>query len=446
MKYSADEIVEVVNMFLEEDLDIRSVTLSVNTLGLVSDDPDRALTKLGSLRTTAEKFVEAVRNAEERFGVRITTKRLAVSPVQHFLEPFPDRDYALRIAKTLDELAVNTGLDYVSGFSAYADRGISKGARTLLDSLADALNSTSRLSGMVNAGSTLSGLNSDAVRAFIDSIFVMRPEASARTAVMVNVPPDSPFVPSAHHAVGMPEAQVNVAISGPGVIESLLRRNRASSFRELYELVKRAAFKITRLGELIGRYVAEALGVQFGSVDISVAPSPKANDSVAGILEAITGARVGSFGTLTALAIMMDAVKKGGAMATSNVGGLSSAFIPVSEDYVMSLRAKEGSLTLKDLLYMTAVCNSGIDMVGISKAQGKIRAFTMVMDVLTLGVVLEKITGVRAIPLDAPPGSTVDLGGLLGTVVVMDLAGDEAKNLFSLSGFIPSPLKRLDMG
>ncbi len=446
MKYSAEEIVEVLNMFVEEDLDIRSVTLSVNTLPFVSDDPDRSLERISTLKEIADRFVSTVKDAEDKFGVKITTKRLAVSPVQYFLEPVPERGYALRIAKKLDDLALSTGLDYVSGFSAYADRGISRGTRALIEALAEALNTTSRVSGMINAGSTQSGLNSNAVKAFVDSIFEMRPEASSRTAIMVNVPPDSPFVPSAHHAVGMPEMQVNIAISGPGVIESVIRRNKASSFRELHETIKKAAFKITRLGELIGKYVADVMKVQFGSVDLSVAPSPKANDSVAGVLEAITGARVGSFGTLTALAIMMDAVKKGGAMATSNVGGLSSAFIPVSEDYVMTLRAKEGVLTLKDLLYMTAVCNSGIDMVGISKRQGKARAYAMIMDVLTLGMTLGKITGVRAIPLDAEPGTTVDLGGLLGTVVVMDLGGDEPNGLTSFDGFIPSPLKRLEMG
>jgi len=446
MKFDLREIMEVVDMLWREDLDIRSVTLSLNTLFALSDSQERTLEKIRGIRGIASRFVETTREVEERLGVRVVTKRLAVSPVEYFLEPIPTMDFALKLGGELDGVAKASGADYVSGFSAFVERGEGRGARVALENLARVMNSTSRLSGSINAASTVSGLNAEAVRTFTHQLFLMEPHAASRVSIMCNIPPDSPFVPSAHHGRGMPNSMVSVAVSGPGVIASAVRRARPGSFQQLHEVIKVSAFKVTRLGELVGRWVSEELGVPMGVVDISVAPSPKVGDSVAEILEAMGLEKAGANGTVAALALMMDAVKKGGAMASNLVGGLSSTFIPVSEDSIMSLRVKEGTLSLSDLLAMSAVCNSGIDMVGVSRSQGEERVMGLILDVLSMGLVLGKILGVRVIPLDMEPGEEVDMGELLGKLVVAKLKDPDPSRFVSFWGFMPTPLRRLDMG
>ena len=445
MKYTVEEILEVHRMLSEEDLDIRSVTLSINTHGIISDNVEKVIERIRELEPLAKRFSEVVDSVGEKYGIRIVTKRIAISPLQFLLEVLPS-SHALEVAKELDELAIRSKIDYISGYSAFVDRGISRGGNAVLSTLSAVLNSTSRLSGMINAGSTMGGVNIDAIKIFVDQLFEMRPEASARVAIMSNVPPDSPFVPSAHHGLGMPDAMINIAVSGPGVIEGVIRRNKPKTLQELHDLIKRTAFKITRLGELIGRAVSKELGVQFGIVDLSLAPSPKVGDSVAGIIEAMGISKMGGHGSLMALAILIDAVKKGGAMATSSVGGLSGAFIPVSEDYVMSQRALDGSIDFFTLLSLSAVCNTGIDMVGVSKKQGKDKVIGLISDVLALGVVLNKTLGVRVIPVDEEPGKVIDLGGLLGRVVVMKLKDIDVSAFTSLSGYMPSGIKRLEFG
>ncbi|MCG3109830.1 hypothetical protein L3N51_02126 [Metallosphaera sp. J1] len=446
MKYSAEEIAEVINMLTHEDLDIRSVTLSINTLFAVSDVPERTLEKLSLLRPVLSRFSEVVNSVQDKLGVNIVTRRVAVSPVQYFLEPYPDVKYAVKLGGFLDSLATDTGIDYIGGFSAYADRGIGRGTQVMLEGLAETMNSTSRLSGMLNAASTQEGLNVDAVKLFTAQLLKMSPHASSRVAIMANSPQDSPFVPSAHHGRGMPNSSINIAVSGPGVVAGAIRRARPTTFQELYEVIKKASFKVTRLGELVGRMVSEELGVPMGSVDLSLAPSPKVGDSVAEIIEAMGISRVGGHGSLTALAILMDAVKKGGSMATNLVGGLSSAFIPVSEDSIMAMRMREGYLELNDLLAMSAVCNSGIDMVGVPRDEGPEKITALILDVLSLGLMLNKIVGVRVIPVEGKPGEEMDLGGLLGKVVVAKMKDVDSSQFTSRNGFIPTPVKRLELG
>ncbi|MEL9969969.1 MAG: DUF711 family protein [Metallosphaera sp.] len=446
MKYTAEEITEVINMLTHEDLDIRSVTLSVNTLFALSDNPDRAYSKLLSLDGIFSRFSEVVDYVQDKLGVRIVTKRVSVSPVQYFLEAYPDVNHAVKLGGIMDDLALRSGIDYIGGFSGYADRGLSRGTYVLLESFSKTFNSTSRLSGMLNAASTQEGLNIDAVKLFTDQIMNMTPNASARVAIMANSPQDSPFVPSAHHGRGVPNSLINIAVSGPGVITGVIRRAKPSSFQELYELVKKASFKVTRLGELVGRTVSEELGVPMGSVDLSLAPSPTVGDSVAEIIESMGVSKVGSHGSITALALLMDAVKKGGSMATNLVGGLSSAFIPVSEDSIMATRMKQGYLEINDLVAMSVVCNSGIDMVGVSKKEPKDKVTALILDVLSIGLILGKILGVRIIPLDGNPGDEVDLGGILGKVVIAKLKQGEVTDFVSRSGFIPTPIKRLEYG
>ncbi|AWR97474.1 DUF711 family protein [Acidianus sulfidivorans JP7] len=444
MKYSAEEIIEVIRMLSEEDLDIRSVTLSVNTLFALSDNINNVIQRLSNLNNLFSKFSSTVDKIQDKLGIKIVTKRVAVSPIQYFLEI--DKINGIEIAKKLDEMAENNSIDYISGYSAFADRGFTRGSKRVIDTLADALNSTKRITGMINSASTISGINVDAIKDFTEQLFKMTPEASSRVTIMANVPPDSPFVPSAHHGIGMPEAMISVAVSGPGVIESAIRRSNPHTFQDLHDIIKRAAFKITRLGELIGKSVAKELNVNFGSVDLSLAPSPKVKDSVAGIIEAMGIERMGGHGSLMALAILMDAVKKGGSMATSSVGGLSSAFIPVSEDSIMVERAIEGYVDFFTLLALSSVCNSGIDMVGVSKKQGKDKIIGLIMDVLAMGISLNKILGVRVIPVDLEPGNYVDLGGLLGKVVVMKLKDVNVERFTNLEGFVPNTIKRLEMG
>lgn len=443
--FTQDEILEVIKMLTEEDLDIRSVTLSVNTMFAISDNKERSLDKLQQLSNIFKRFNDAVSLVEEKYGIRIVTRRVAMSPIQYFLEPIPNEEYALELAKVLDSIASDNNIDYISGYTAFAEKGLSKGAMVLLNTISKALNSTSRLSGIVNAASTLSGLNMDVIRVYVDRLVEMNPYAASRVAIMVNVPPDSPFIPSAHHGNGMPDIMVNVAVSGPGVIESAIKRSNPKDLRELYEVIKKASFKITRLGELIGKEVAKVMNVDFGSVDLSIAPSPKVMDSVARVLEAMGLEKVGAHGTITALAILTDAMKKGGSMATSSVGGLSGAFIPVSEDAEMTDSALKGYISFETLLAMSAICNTGIDMVGINKDEDRTIIAGLISDVLAMGMVLNKILGVRLIPVNAPPGSYIDLGGLLGKVAVIPLK--RLKNtLTSMKGFIPNPVKRLEFG
>ncbi|MGC9105070.1 MAG: PFL family protein [Thermoprotei archaeon] len=445
MRYTAEEILDVFRMLREEDLDIRSVTLSVNTAWAISDRLERALEKLEGLRDLLERFSTVVDEVADKYGVKVVTKRVAVTPVQFFLEPL-GREAGVEIARLLDSLAKGAGIDYISGYSAFVDRGFTRGSRAVIDTLAKAMESTERVTGMINAASTFTGLNFDAVKLFADQLFEMSPKSSSRVAIMSNVPPDSPFVPSAIHGLGMPEASINVAVSGPGVIKGALERSKPRTLQEAHEVIKKAAFKVTRLGELVGRKVAERLEVSFGAVDLSLAPSPNVGDSVAEIIEAMGVSKVGGHGSLTALAVLMDAVKKGGAMATSHVGGLSGAFVPVSEDSVMAQRALEGHVGFYQLLAFSAVCNTGIDMVGVSKSQGKDKVIALISDVLSLGITLNKTLGVRLIPVDSPPGTYVDLGGLLGRVAVVKLEDVDVSKFASLGGFFPTTVKRLEIG
>jgi uncharacterized protein (UPF0210 family) len=445
MRYSAEEIVEVYRMLREEELDIRSVTLSVNTLFALTGNLESTIKRLETLNQTLEKFTYAVDEVSGKYGIRVVTKRVAVSPIQFFLESLAEEE-GIEIAKFLDKLAEIYKIDYISGYSAFADRGFTKGALKTLKTFAKALNNTHRLTGMINAASTIAGMNMEAIKLYVNEIFNMPPTSSSRATIMANVPPDSPFVPSAHHGLGMPEATINIAVSGPGVIESAIRRSNPKALQELHDVIKRAAFKVTRLGELIGKSVAEKMGINFTTVDLSLAPSPTVGDSVAGIIEAMGIEKMGGHGSLAALAILMDAVKKGGAMATSAVGGLSSTFIPVSEDSVMIERALEGHIDFYTLIALSAVCNSGIDMVGVSKSQGMDKVIGLISDVLALGITLNKILGARIIPVDSPPGSYVDLGGLLGKVVVMKLKDVDVSGFTSHTGYVPSTIKRLELG
>lgn len=448
MRFSPEEIGEVLEMVLFRELDIRAVTLSVNTLpaarGKLSDTLE-ALNQL--LEPYLKRFKPAVEKVAARLGVRIVTTRLAVSPVSMLLEPLNDVEAGVEIAQFLETTAVKFGVDMVGGYSAFVHAGFSRGDRALAESLPAALNSTSRVAGFLNVASTYTGIHLDAVRKAAVVVMKMEPHAAARFAATANLPEDVPFMPGAYHGVGLPDAVINVAVSGPGVIEAVVRNLGEVDVRTLHDAIKRAAFKITRLGELVGREVARELGVPLGSVDLSVAPSPKIGDSVAGILEAMGLPRVGAPGTIFALAMFVDAVKKGGVMATSTIGGLSGAFIPVSEDAIMSKAAAEGAVGFDALKAMAAVCNTGIDMAGIPGDTPVDLVAAVIADVMALAIHLDKPLGVRLVPIPGGrPGDVYDLGGLYGKVAVMDLAKYNSIALMSRSGTVPPGVERLKKG
>lgn len=446
--FSPEEIGEVLEMILFRELDIRAVTLSVNTLPAIRGDLSSTLSALRDLlKPYLERFRPAVDKIAAKLGVKIVTARLAVSPISIMLEPLGRPEDAVEIAKALDELAESYGVDMVGGFSAFVHAGISRGDKALLEALPDALNSTRRLGGFVNAASTSTGINMDAVFRAAEAVLSMRPEAAARFAVTANVPEDVPFMPAAHHGLGLPDAVINVAVSGPGVIEAVVRSLKDADLRTLHDAIKRAAFKVTRLGELVGREVAKELGIPFGAVDLSVAPTPKVGDSVAGILEAMGLPRAGSPGSVLALYLFVDAVKKGGAMATSTIGGLSGAFIPVSEDALMAKAAEEGVLTLDALKAMSAVCNTGIDMAGIPGDAPPDVVAALIADVMALATALDKPLGVRLVPIPGgKPGDVYELGGLYGKVVVMDVGRFKEIPLAKRRGVVPPSVWRLRAG
>ncbi|HII47874.1 PFL family protein [Pyrobaculum aerophilum] len=448
MRFDPKEIGEILEMLLFRELDIRAVTLSVNTLPAIRhrvSDTISALEEL--LEPYLKKLRPAVEKVASRLGVRIVTVRLAVSPVSIMLEPIGDAKSAVELAYFLDDLAGKYGVDMVGGFSAFVHAGVSRGDRALMEGLAEALNGTSRLAGFLNVASTMTGINLDAVRKSADIILSLKPHAAARFAVTANLPEDVPFMPGAYHGLGLPDAVINIAVSGPGVVEAVVRNLPEADARTLHDAIKRAAFKITRLGELVGREVSKELGVPFGAVDLSVAPSPKVGDSVAAILEAMGLPRVGSPGSVFALALFVDAVKKGGAMAVSNIGGLSGAFIPVSEDAVMAQAAAEGAVTLDTLKAMAAVCNTGLDMIGIPGDASADVVAAIIADVMALAVYLDKPLGVRLVPVPGgKPGDYYDLGGLYGKVAVMEISRYSKIPLMSRGGTAPPGVERLKKG
>lgn len=458
--FSPEEIGEVVEMLLFQDLDIRSVTLGLNVQDCTSNNKDFTVRCLESkIRRHARKLREAVDKVSNKFGVTIVTKRLALTPLSIVLEPLSMsnagklHETAMEIATTIDHVALDEGIDYVGGYAAFVHKGFTEGDRTIIQTFPQALAITKTLASVVNVASTYTGINVDAVIDVSRGILELahrteKGAGCARFTVMANAPEDNPFIPGAYHGLGEPEVVVNVAMSGPGVIEAAVRRlGNDVNMRSLHDIIKRTAFKVTRLGELVGREVAKEIGASFGIVDLSLAPSPRIGDSVAKILEAMGLEIAGAPGSIAALYLLVDAVKKGGAMATSSIGGLSGAFIPVSEDYGMSRAAEVGAITIDRLEAMMAVCNTGIDMVAIPGETPPETLAALILDVMAVAVALDKALGVRIIPVPgAKAGDKVDFGGLLGSTVVIDVPKFSASNFVKRGGLIPPPIRRLDKG
>jgi len=452
MNFTRDEILETIRMVQSENLDIRTITLGVSLRDCAS----------GSVRETAQRIYDKIMRSgrelvpvaqqlEGEFGIPIINKRISVTPVAMVAESCEEKDYT-PIAKAMDDAAKELGIDFIGGFSALVQKGFTKGDINLLNSIPEALSTTERVCSSVNVASSRAGINMDAVRAMghiIKETARLTEEQDgigcAKLVVFANVPEDNPFMAGAFHGVGEPETTVNVGISGPGVVNTVVRRlPQTADFGEVSEAIKRTAFKITRAGELIGREAARRLGVPFGIIDLSLAPTPAVGDSIANILEAMGLERCGAPGTTAALALLNDAVKKGGAMATSYVGGLSGAFIPVSEDAGMIRSAAEGALTLEKLEAMTCVCSVGLDMIAVPGDTTPETLSAIIADEMALGVINKKTTAVRIIPAPGKKaGDYVEFGGLLGRAPVMSVNSFKADIFVKRGGQIPPPIQSL---
>ncbi len=449
------EVLSTLAMLRNEHLDVRTVTLGVSLFDCASHDfdvfADRVRTKI---RLYSEKLVSTCNEVGDKYGIPIVNKRISVSPMSVVCASFTP-EQMVKACQVLDEAAQEAGVDFLGGFGALVEKGMTKGDRALIDSLPEALAVTQRVCSSINVASSRSGINMDAVALMGQRI----KDIAARTAdrdglgcaklvVFANIPQDVPFMAGAYLGVGEPEAVINVGVSGPGVVKKAIDRamqdGSAKSLGDIAEVIKRTAFKVTRVGEIIGTEVAQRLGLPFGVADLSLAPTPEVGDSVGEIFEAIGLSSIGAPGSTAVLAMLNDAVKKGGAFASSHVGGLSGAFIPVSEDSSIAAAAASGALTLEKLEAMTSVCSVGLDMVPVP---GDISAATLsgiIADEMAIGMINSKTTAVRIIPVPGKSvGDKVSFGGLLGEAQIMAVPGGNAEQFIKLGGRIPAPIHSL---
>ncbi|AYO32011.1 PFL family protein [Biomaibacter acetigenes] len=452
MNFTRDEVIETIRMVQAENLDIRTITLGVSLRDCAGESVEAVARKVyDKLTVVGRELVPTAEKLAAEFGIPIINKRISVTPIAMVAESCREKDYT-PIARAMDKAATELGIDFIGGFSALVQKGFTKGDINLLNSIPEALSSTQKVCSSVNAASSKAGINMDAVRAMgriIKQTAALTADEDgigcAKLVVFANAVEDNPFMAGAFHGPGEPETVVNVGISGPGVVNTVVRRlPKDADFGELSEAIKRMAFKITRAGELIGREAARRLGVSFGIIDLSLAPTPAVGDSIANILEAMGLERCGAPGTTAALALLNDAVKKGGAMATSYVGGLSGTFIPVSEDAGMIRAAAEGALTLEKLEAMTCVCSVGLDMIAIPGNTSEQTISAIIADEMAIGVINKKTTAVRIIPAPGKKaGDFVEFGGLLGRAPIMPVNKFDSSAFVKRGGQIPPPIQSL---
>lgn len=450
MPFTDQEILETIRMFELETLDIRTTTLGISLFDCADPDLESTAEKIyAKVVHHAKDLVATAESIETDFGVPIVNKRIAVTPVAYVAAASGAADL-VPLARALDAAAKECGVDYIAGFSAYVQKGLTYADHALIESIPAALAATDHVCSSVALASTRSGINMDAVARFaeivLDTAHATADAGSVGCAKLVcfaNAVEDNPFVAGAHIGPGEAETVLNTGVSGPGVVRSALERlGPEADLLAVAETIKRTAFKVTRMGELVGREAARRLGTKFGIVDISLAPTPAIGDSVADILELIGLERTGAPGTTAALALLTDAVKKGGAMASSKVGGLSGAFIPVSEDQGMIDAVAAGALSLAKLEAMTSVCSVGLDMVAVPGDTSAATLAGIIADEMAIGMVNYKTTAVRIIPvIGKGPGETVEWGGLLGTAIVQDPGGFGSEGFFARRGRIPAPLQ-----
>ena len=451
MIYSIEEILETVRMIQAEHLDIRTVTMGINLRGCVSEDIKEMNERIyETITTRAANLVSEAKAVEEMLGIPIVNKRISVTPIATLLDtPLQGKserkaiEGAISVAKTLDRAAKDLNIDFIGGYSALVHKGFTTGDSILINSIPEALTSTDRVCSSVNVATTKSGINMDAILLMgqaIKKTAEINPLGCAKLVVFANAPQDNPFMAGAFHGEGEPETVINVGISGPGVVRAVLAQMDDADLGELSETIKRTAFKITRMGELVGREMAKRLNVEFGIVDLSLAPTPAEGDSVANILEVMGLERCGTHGTTAALALLTDAVKKGGAMATSYTGGLSGAFIPVSEDAGMVEAVRLGAIGIDKLEAMTSVCSVGLDMLVVPGDTTPETLSAIIADECAIGMINSKTTGVRIIPA-GKEGEFVEFGGLLGGSYVMPLNKFSSASFVRRGGRIPAPIQ-----
>ena len=449
---NTNDILETINMIRGENLDIRTVTMGISLLDCASDDDNRFCEKIyDKITKTAENLVSCCIEIEKMYGIPIVNRRVSVTPVSiagGALSP----DGFIKAAGALDRAAAELGINFIGGFGALVHKGSTKGAENLISVIPEALASTVHVCSSVNVATTKAGINMDAISQMGDIIkktaYLTRDNNSigcAKFVVFANVPEDNPFMAGAFHGIGEPETVINVGVSGPGVVANAVERaGKDLPLGELADIIKKTSFKITRMGQLVANTAAQRLGVPFGIVDLSLAPTPAVGDSVAHILEAMGLEVCGTHGTTAALAMLNDAVKKGGTMASSHVGGLSGAFIPVSEDKGMIDAAASGALTIEKLEAMTAVCSVGLDMIAIPGDTPASVICGIIADEISIGVVNSKTTAVRLIPAyGKSAGDSVEFGGLLGYAPVMPVNTGSPEVFIGRGGRIPAPIQSL---
>ncbi len=445
------DILETIRMIDDENLDIRTITMGLSLLDCADSDIHRSMEKIyDKITRRAEHLVAAGEEIERTYGIPIIHKRIAVTPIA-LLTAVSGGD-PVEYAKILEKASQAVGVNFIGGYSALVHKGFAAGDEALIRSIPEALATTEHVCSSVNIGSTKAGINMDAVgmmgrvvRECAEKTQDNNCIGAAKLVVFCNAPEDNPFMAGAFHGIGEPDCVINVGVSGPGVVRSALAKHPDGDLTEVADVIKKTAFKITRMGQLVGTVASQKLGVPFGIVDLSLAPTPAVGDSVAHILEEMGLEICGTHGTTAALALLNDAVKKGGVMASSHVGGLSGAFIPVSEDAGMIAAARSHDLSIEKLEAMTAVCSVGLDMIILPGETPASTISAIIADEAAIGMVNSKTTAVRVIPaIGKKPGEELEFGGLLGSGPIMDLHLDRSSEKFiARGGRIPAPMQSL---
>ncbi len=448
------EIIETINMIEDENLDIRTITMGISLKSCAGPDIDTVCNKVYEKITTyAKDLVKTGEDIEKQFGIPIINKRISVTPIATLVDALdePTVDKCIKLAKTLDKAAKAVGVNFIGGYTALVHKGFTNGERVLIESIPRALAETDIVCSSVNIGSTRAGINMDAVKTMGEVVKEAarltestQGFACAKLVVFCNAVEDNPFMAGAFLGEGEGECVINVGVSGPGVVKCALEKVKGEDFGVVAETIKKTAFKITRMGQLVAQEASKRLGVPFGIVDLSLAPTPAVGDSVAYILEEMGLEKCGTHGTTAALALLNDAVKKGGVMASGYVGGLSGAFIPVSEDAGMIAAAECGALSLEKLEAMTCVCSVGLDMIVVPGETTAATISAIIADEAAIGMINQKTTAVRVIPAPGmSEGDVVEFGGLLGTGPVMKVSPYSSEEFVARGGRIPAPINSL---
>lgn len=445
------DILQTIEMIESQHLDIRTITMGISLFDCIDPDVDRCCEKIyRKITLLAKDLVRTGENIEHEYGIPVINKRISVTPISLIGGSY-DKDGYLQLALTLDKAAKAVGVNFIGGYTALVQKGMTKGDRAFLESIPEALAATDRVCCSVNVGSTKAGIDMDAV-ALMGKIIKQTAQLTenssgigcAKLVVFTNAVEDNPFMAGAFHGVGEAECVINVGVSGPGVVANALKSCKDASFDDVAETIKKTAFRITRVGQLVALEASRRLSASFGIVDLSLAPTPARGDSVAEILELMGLDRCGTHGTTAALALLNDAVKKGGVMASSHVGGLSGAFIPVSEDAGMIASAEAGCLQIDKLEAMTCVCSVGLDMIAVPGDTSAATLSAIIADECAIGMINNKTTAVRIIPVPgAKVGDRAEFGGLLGSAPVMAVHAEQAEDFIARGGRIPAPIHSL---